>query len=138
MVDIILADGHYLQRLQQLDFIEFEISERFPQLFLGKENKRLTTLSRHFRLWLDDLGMGKANMTAMYDGLFTYAKLDKHFFWRMTRQASGKQLFSALLKNINPLCKGIVISGIEQGAYLDWLYDADILGVPLEAYTEPT
>lgn len=129
MVDIILTDINCCRRLQNLGFIAFEISESFPGLSLGRRNVKIAALSRHFPLWLDDFGSGKSNLAALYDGLFTYVKIDKHFFWRLSDQPSYDAVLSSVLKNVNPLCKGIVIAGIEEDRYLNRLYDADILGV---------
>lgn len=62
-----------------ISFIAFEVSESFPNLSAGKNNPSVRRLSEMFTLWLDDFGSGKATLTALYDGLFDYVKIDKRF-----------------------------------------------------------
>ncbi|ANM79214.1 EAL domain protein [Serratia marcescens] len=79
IVELILSDSALCQRIGQYPFIAFEMSESFPNLSAGKNNPSVRRLSEMFTLWLDDFGSGKATLTALYDGLFDYVKIDKRF-----------------------------------------------------------
>ncbi|AHG22353.1 diguanylate phosphodiesterase [Chania multitudinisentens RB-25] len=129
VVDWLLSDVGLRQRIQQWPFIVFEISERFPNLSAGKNNQKVRELSEHFSLWLDDFGSGKATLTALYDGLFDYVKIDKRFYWQLFNQQGYDVVIDSLLKNINLLCKGVIVCGIERKEYFNKLRNVGVLGL---------
>jgi len=129
LVDAILADELLCQRLRQWSFIAFEISEAFPNLSAGQNNTKVSRLSEMFTLWLDNFGSGQATLTALYDGLFDYVKIDKHFYWQLFTHQGYDVVIDSLLKNINLLCKGVIVCGIEKKEYFNKLRHAGVLGL---------
>ncbi|WP_199639082.1 EAL domain-containing protein [Serratia sp. PAMC26656] len=129
IVDAILADDLLCQRLRQWSFIALEISEAFPNLSAGKNNTKVSRLSEMFTLWLDNFGSGQATLTALYDGLFDYVKIDKHFYWQLFAHQGYDVVIDSLLKNINLLCKGVIVCGIEKKEYFNKLRHAGVFGL---------
>ncbi|MEE4410139.1 MULTISPECIES: EAL domain-containing protein [unclassified Serratia (in: enterobacteria)] len=129
LVDVILTDDFLCQRLRQWPFIAFEISEGFPNLSAGKNNAKVSRLSEIFTLWLDDFGSGQATLTALYDGLFDYVKIDKRFYWQLFAHQGYDVVIDSLLKNINLLCKGVIVCGIEKKEYFNKLRHAGVFGL---------
>ncbi len=129
IVELILSDSALCQRIGQYPFIAFEISESFPNLSAGKNNPSVRRLSEMFSLWLDDFGSGKATLTALYDGLFDYVKIDKRFYWQLFTHQGYDVVIDSLLKNINLLCKGVIVGGIEKKEYFNKLRYAGVLGL---------
>ncbi|HEJ8087855.1 EAL domain-containing protein [Serratia liquefaciens] len=129
LVDLILADGQLCDRIRQWPFIAFEISEGFPNLSAGKNNPKILRLSELFSLWLDDFGSGQATLTALYDGLFDYVKIDKRFYWQLFTHQGYDVVIDSLLKNINLLCKGVIVGGIEKREYFNKLRHAGVFGL---------
>lgn len=129
VVDFILGDAALRARLQQNKFIAFEINENFPNLSAGKNNEKVRALSEYFTLWLDGFGSGKATLTALYDGLFDYVKIDKRFYWQLFTHQGYDVVIDSLLKNINLLCKGVIVCGIEKKEYFNKLKNAGVLGL---------
>ncbi|AVJ17429.1 diguanylate phosphodiesterase [Serratia sp. MYb239] len=126
---LLLQDNQLCQRLRRQPFIVVEISESFPQLSAGKNNATVRRLSELFTLWLDDFGSGQATLTPLYDGLFTYVKIDKRFYWRLFSHPGSDTVMDSLLRNINLLCQGIIVGGIEKKAYFNHLDRAGVLGL---------
>ncbi|MNH03127.1 putative anti-FlhC(2)FlhD(4) factor YdiV [compost metagenome] len=129
LVDVILTDDLLRQRLRQWPFIAFEISESFPNLSAGKNNTKVSRLSEIFPLWLDNFGSGQATLTALYDGLFDYVKIDKRFYWQLFDHQGYDVVIDSLLKNINLLCKGVIVCGIEKKEYFNKLRHAGVFGL---------
>jgi len=82
-----------------------------------------------FMLCLDNFGSGQATLTALYDGLFDYVKIDKRFYWQLFTHYGYDVVIDALLKNINLLCKGVIVGGIERKEYFNKLRHAGIFGL---------
>lgn len=129
VVDWLLSAAEVRQRWQQLTFVAFEINENFPNLSAGKDNGKVRELSEYFTLWLDGFGSGKATLTALYDGLFDYVKIDKRFYWQLFTHQGYDLVIDSLLKNINLLCKGVIVCGIEKKEYFNKLTNAGVLGL---------
>ncbi|WP_060440069.1 EAL domain-containing protein [Serratia marcescens] len=129
IVELILSDPALCQWIRQYPFIAFEMSESFPNLSAGKNNPNVQRLSEMFTLWLDDFGSGKATLTALYDGLFDYVKIDKRFYWQLFTHQGYDVVIDSLLKNINLLCKGVIVGGIEKKEYFNKLRYAGVLGL---------
>ena len=129
IVDLLLGDSVLRQRIQQWPFIGFEINESFPNLAAGKKNQQIRLLSEYFTLWLGGFGSGKTTLTALYDGLFDFVKVDKRFYWQLFTHPGYDVVIDALLKNINLLCKGVIVCGIEKREYFNKLRNAGVLGL---------
>lgn len=129
VVDWLLGSEERRQRVQQLPFIAFEINESFPNLSAGKDNGKIRLLSSYFSLWLDGFGSGKATLTALYDGLFDVVKIDKRFYWQLVTQQGYDLVIDSLLKNINQLCQGVIVCGIEKHEYFNKLTNTGVLGL---------
>jgi len=129
VVDWILCDWVLSNRLQQCTFIAFEISESFPNLSAGKDNNKIRLLKDSHTLWLDGFGSGKATLSALYDGLFDYVKIDKRFYWHLFAQQGYDVVMDSLLKNINILCQGVIVCGIEKKEHFTALRNAGVLGL---------
>ncbi|WP_156292163.1 EAL domain-containing protein [Serratia oryzae] len=129
VVDLLLGDFVLRRRIQQLPFLTFEISEGFPNLSAGKHNQKIRLLSGYFTLWLDDFGSGKTTLTALYDGLFDYVKIDKRFYWQLFTHPGYDVVIDSLLKNINLLCKGVIVCGVGKKECINKLRNAGVLGL---------
>lgn len=129
VVESILSDQQMRQRIAHCPFIAFEISEGFPNLSAGKNNESVSRLSEMFMLCLDNFGSGQATLTALYDGLFDYVKIDKRFYWQLFTHQGYDVVIDALLKNINLLCKGVIVGGIERKEYFNKLRHAGVFGL---------
>ncbi|MEB6338102.1 EAL domain-containing protein [Serratia rhizosphaerae] len=129
LAGLLLQDNELRQRLRRQPFIVIEISESFPQLSAGKNNETIRRLSEFFTLWLDDFGSGQATLAPLYDGLFSYVKVDKRFYWQLFSHPGSDTVMDSLLRNINLLCKGIIVGGIENKAYFNHLDRAGVLGL---------
>ncbi|MHA7847021.1 EAL domain-containing protein [Serratia sp. D1N4] len=129
IADLLISNLVLRQRIQQLPFIVFEIGESFPNLSAGKNNETVRLLSEYFTLWLDDFGSGKTTLTALYDGLFDCVKIDKRFYWQLFTHPGYDVVIDSLLKNINLLCRGAIVCGIEKKEYFNKLRNAGVLGL---------
>lgn len=73
-------DRDIIQLLDKLEFVRLEISEDFEGLEKGIEHPILKTLLNvGYRLFLDDLGSGRANVAALTTGCYEAVKLDRAF-----------------------------------------------------------
>ncbi|TNV22152.1 EAL domain-containing protein [Buttiauxella sp. B2] len=109
----ILANTELFSRLARLPFIEFAISEDFPELNMGKENARLVALSKRYPLALANFGAGIATTKSLCDGLFKRVFLDKTFIHKQIKQRSFEPFMLAMLAQLSPLCQSLVITGID-------------------------
>lgn len=119
-------DSGIIELLDKLEFIRLEISEDFEGLELGIDHPILRTLLNvGYRLFLDDLGSGRANVAALTSGCYEAVKIDRAFY----RQEVQKPTFNVLMKNIMEYCPYIIVEGIEQQQELPVLRDAGISAV---------
>ncbi|MCM7830421.1 EAL domain-containing protein [Enterobacter cloacae complex sp. 2024EL-00215] len=119
-------DREIIELLDKLDFIRLEISENFEGLELGIEHPVLSTLLNvGYRLFLDDLGSGRANVAALTTGCYEAVKLDRAFY----RQEVQKPTFNVLMKNIMNYCPYVIVEGVEQRQELPVLRDAGVTAV---------
>lgn len=115
-----------IQLLDKLDFIRLEISENFEGLELGINHPVLKTLLNvGYRLFLDDLGSGRANTAALLTGCYEAVKIDRAFY----RQEVQKPTFNVLIKNIMKYCPYVIVEGVEQRQELPVLRDAGVSAV---------
>ena len=100
MAGIIIKDMEVSTVLDSLSFVRLEISENFPNLSDGFKNPLLKVLSQNYRLWLDDIGAGNANLEALQSGVFECVKIDKQFYW----ENSTSIMWPIIIKNISQYC----------------------------------
>lgn len=119
-------DREIIQLLDKMDFIWLEISENFEGLELGINHPVLKTLLNvGYRLFLDDLGSGRANVAALITGCYEAVKLDRAFY----HQEVQKPTFNVLMKNIMKYCPYVIVEGVEQQQELPVLRDAGVTAV---------
>ncbi|EPY7268656.1 EAL domain-containing protein [Klebsiella pneumoniae] len=119
-------DRDVIQLLDKLEFVRLEISEDFEGLEKGVEHPILRTLLNvGYRLFLDDLGSGQANVVALTTGCYEAVKLDRAFY----RQEVQKPTFNVLMKNIMKYCPYVIVEGVEQRQELPLLRDAGVTAV---------
>ncbi|HCR1041776.1 EAL domain-containing protein [Enterobacter bugandensis] len=119
-------DREIIELLDKLEFIRLEISEDFEGLELGSEHPVLRTLLNvGYRLFLDDLGSGRANLAALTTGCYEAVKIDRAFY----RQEVQKPTFNVLMKNIMKYCPYVIVEGVEQRQELPVLHDAGVTAV---------
>ncbi|WP_406549382.1 EAL domain-containing protein [Cronobacter malonaticus] len=119
-------DRDIIQLLDKLEFVRLEISEDFEGLEKGIEHPILRTLLNvGYRLFLDDLGSGRANVAALTTGCYEAVKIDRAFY----RQEVQKPTFNVLMKNIMKYCPYVIVEGVEQRQELPVLRDAGVTAV---------
>lgn len=119
-------DRDIIQLLDKLEFVRLEISEDFEGLEKGIEHPILRTLLNvGYRLFLDDLGSGRANVAALTTGCYEAVKLDRAFY----RQEAQKPTFNVMMKNIMKYCPYVIVEGVEQRQELRILRDAGVTAV---------
>lgn len=119
-------DRDIIQLLDKLDFMRLEISENFEGLELGINHPVLKTLLNvGYRLFLDDLGSGRANVAALTTGCYEAVKIDRAFY----REEVQKPTFNILMKNIMKYCPYVIVEGVEQRQELPVLRDAGVTAV---------
>ncbi|ELE9265564.1 EAL domain-containing protein [Enterobacter kobei] len=119
-------DRDIIQLLDKLEFVRLEISEDFEGLEKGVEHPILRTLLNvGYRLFLDDLGSGRANVAALTTGCYEAVKLDRAFY----RQEVQKPTFNVLMNNIMKYCPYVIVEGVEQRQELPILRDAGVTAV---------
>ena len=119
-------DREIIQLLDKMDFIRLEISENFEGLELGINHPVLKTLLNvGYRLFIDDLGSGRANTAALSTGCYEAGKLDRAVY----NQEVQKPTFNVLIKNIMKYCPYVIVEGVEQRQELPVLRDAGVSAV---------
>lgn len=119
-------DRDIIQLLDKLDFMRLEISENFEGLELGINHPVLKTLLNvGYRLFLDDLGSGRANVAALTTGCYEAVKIDRAFY----REEVQKPTFNVLMKNIMNYCPYVIVEGVEQRQELPVLRNAGVTAV---------
>ncbi|HFX7052007.1 TPA: EAL domain-containing protein [Klebsiella pneumoniae] len=119
-------DRDIIQLLDKLDFMRLEISENFEGLELGINHPVLKTLLNvGYRLFLDDLGSGRANVAALTTGCYEAVKIDRAFY----REEVQKPTFNVLMKNIMKYCPYVIVEGVEQRQELPVLRNAGVTAV---------
>lgn len=119
-------DRDIVQLLDKLEFMRLEISENFEGLELGINHPVLKTLLNvGYRLFLDDLGSGRANVAALTTGCYEAVKIDRAFY----REEVQKPTFNVLMKNIMKYCPYVIVEGVEQRQELPVLRNAGVTAV---------
>lgn len=121
-----VIDTEIKQALLKLEFLRLEISEDFEGLEYGINQPVLKSLLNNGnRLFLDDLGAGRANVAALTTGCYEAVKLDRAFY----RHEVQKPTFDVLMKNIMKYCPYVIVEGVEDRRELPVLQDAGIWAV---------
>lgn len=121
-----VIDTEIKQALLKLEFLRLEISEDFEGLEYGINQPVLKSLLNNGnRLFLDDLGAGRANVAALTTGCYEAVKLDRAFY----RHEVQKPTFDVLMKNIMKYCPYVIVEGVEDRLELPVLQDAGIWAV---------
>ncbi|HDV6228912.1 EAL domain-containing protein [Enterobacter hormaechei] len=119
-------DRDVIQLLDKLEYVRLEISENFEGLEQGINHPVLKTLLNvGYRLFLDDLGSGRANVAALTTGCYEAVKIDRAFY----RQEIQKPTFRILMKNIMQYCPYVIVEGVEQQKELSVLRDSGVTAV---------
>lgn len=128
-------DREVIQLLDKLDYVRLEISENFEGLEQGINHPILKTLLNvGYRLFLDDLGSGRANVAALTTGCYEAVKIDRAFY----RQEIQKPTFNILMKNIMQYCPYVIVEGVEQQKELSVLRDSGVTAVQGYLYRSVT
>lgn len=99
-------DREVIKLLDKLEYVRLEISEDFEGLELGINHPVLKTLLNvGYRLFLDDLGSGRANVAALTTGCYEAVKIDRAFYL----QEVQKPTFNVLMKNIMQYCPYVIV-----------------------------
>lgn len=121
-----VIDTEIKQALLKLEFLRLEISEDFEGFEYGINQPVLKSLLNNGnRLFLDDLGAGRANVAALTTGCYEAVKLDRAFY----RHEVQKLTFDVLMKNIMKYCPYVIVEGVEDRRELPVLQDAGIWAV---------
>ncbi|WP_052683365.1 EAL domain-containing protein [Enterobacter ludwigii] len=119
-------DRDIIQLLDKLEFVRLEISEDFEGLEKGVEHPILKTLLNvGYRLFLDDLGSGRANVAALTTGCYEAVKIYRAFY----REEVQKPTFNVLMKSILKYCPYVIVEGVVQRQELPVLRDAGVTAV---------
>ncbi|MCG8708626.1 EAL domain-containing protein [Brenneria sp. 4F2] len=133
MAVFILQNKYAGDLLQSLPFIHLKINEIFPNLNDGKRNPLLAKLYERYPLWLDDMGKGDANLYAVSQSVFSYIKLDKHFYYDMIKCKEDYVLLS-LINNIKKFCNGVIVEGVQDHSEHEYLKRCGIHGMQGQLY----
>ncbi|MEO3739176.1 EAL domain-containing protein [Kosakonia sp. WA-90] len=113
IVDALLSNEQLAARVDKFPFLEFTINENYPGLNMGKENQILSLLAKRYPLVLANFGSGAASTKAIFDGLFKGVALDKNFVHQRLSSHSFEPFMRAIVSQIEPYCRSIMITGID-------------------------
>lgn len=109
MAAILIQEEEIAKLAKSNPFLRLEISEGFPNLSDGRNNRVLEALAEEYRLWLGDLGSGESNLRALQENLYEAVKIDNVFF----KTYSRSRIWPVIIKNIMRYCKLIIIVDVE-------------------------
>ncbi|EPH9643568.1 EAL domain-containing protein [Enterobacter hormaechei] len=126
MAFLIRHDYILRQTFESMPFIKLELSEHFPGLDKGLKSPLLKSLSQGVNgLWLDDLGVGNANVVSLIEGYFEVVKIDRIFFNEQVKKPTFNQLIASIKKH----CGKVIIEGIENREHLGILREVGVWGL---------
>ncbi|SFM93718.1 EAL domain-containing protein [Izhakiella capsodis] len=126
LAGIITSSPVIKETLRKLTFVRLKISEKFPNLDDGLDNPLIHSLiEQKNRLWLDDLGAGFCNLSALQSCLFEAVKFDRRFYLKHV----GKPFFSVIINKVHQFSERIIIEGVENTQQLETLHANHIWGV---------
>ncbi|WP_312466576.1 EAL domain-containing protein [Pseudescherichia sp.] len=112
-VERLLKDDDLAASVNRYPFIEFMINENYLSLSSEGENRLLSQLSRRYPLVLANFGAGAASTRAVFERLFARVRLDKHFVSQRLKSPSFQPFMQAILTQVEPYCRSIMIAGID-------------------------
>ncbi|CAM3976372.1 EAL domain-containing protein [Yersinia intermedia] len=99
--------------------LRLEINEHFfTQKIVPDKDPLLHSLARICPLWLDDFGIGSANLQALMTRQFEAIKLDASVFRRLNNSLSGHLFIDALRQTAAEVGTRLVIEGVETAEHL--------------------
>lgn len=113
IADALILNTALTETVAKFPFLEFTIHENYPGLAKGKENHSLVLLSERYSLMLTNFGAGSASTKAIFDGLFNRVMLDKNFVHQRLTSRSFEPFMRAIVSQISPYCRSVMISGID-------------------------
>ncbi|MFU0930389.1 EAL domain-containing protein [Kluyvera cryocrescens] len=116
VVDALLTQDELAASAERFSFLELAVSESFPGLNQIDENHPLARLCQRFPLVLSDFGSGDASTKAVFAGLFSRVVLDRNFVQRQAKSASFEPFMRAIVSQIQPYCRAIMVSGVDDDA----------------------
>lgn len=112
-VERLLKDDDLAASVNRYPFIEFMINENYLSLSSEGENRLLSQLSSRYPLVLANFGAGAASTRAVFERLFARVRLDKHFVSQRLKSPSFQPFMQAILTQVEPYCRSIMIAGID-------------------------
>jgi len=112
-VERLLKDHDLAASVNRYPFIEFMINENYLSLSSEGENRLLSQLSSRYPLVLANFGAGAASTRAVFERLFARVRLDKHFVSQRLKSPSFQPFMQAILTQVEPYCRSIMIAGID-------------------------
>lgn len=119
-------------KLRKMPFVRLEINEHFPELYQPRPQPRLTQLASCCPLWLDDFGSVNYPRRQPLHAQFEYIKVDKQYFW----QHQNTETLSLMIQQLNQVCRGVIVEGIETPAQREGLIGSGIVG--MQGYLWPS
>ncbi|WLI77157.1 EAL domain-containing protein [Kosakonia sp. H02] len=113
IVDALLTDETLAARVRKFPFLEFTVSENYPDLNKGRDNPPLFLLAKQYPLVLSNFGTGTASTKAIFDGLFKRVILDKNFTQQRLTSPSFEPFMRAIISQVEPYCESVMIAGID-------------------------
>lgn len=117
IVERLLVDDDLAPSVNRYPFIEFMINESY--LNVNDENISLIELGSRYPLVLANFGAGAASTRAVFDGLFSRVRLDKHFVCQRLKSPSFQPFMQAIVTQVKPYCRAMMISGIDSEQTLE-------------------
>ena len=105
---LLIQDAEIASLAKLQPFLRLEISEDFPNLSDGKNNRLLEILSNNYILWLGDLGSGSANLKALQEKLYDGVRISSVFF----NAYSKSVIWPVITKNVMRYCNFIIVADI--------------------------
>lgn len=113
IVEFLLTNQNIVSIIEQFPFVEFTISEGFPDLNKGKDNHTLVQLAQCVPIVLANFGAGDTTTKAIFDGLFSRIILDRNFIQQRLAEYSFEPFMRVIMMQIMPYCQSIMITGID-------------------------
>ena len=95
--------------IETLPWLRFELVEHMAL----PQDSTVASLCEFGPLWLDDLGTGMANFSALNEVRYDYIKVARDLFIMLRKTPEGRKLFILLLQLMNRYCEGVIVEGVE-------------------------
>ncbi|SFM94664.1 EAL domain-containing protein [Izhakiella capsodis] len=131
-----IVDSEFLQhKVAGIAALELEVTEQFSGINNGIENVLLKKLYQITSLALANYGAGKANSRAVYDSVFQRITIDKSFIQKQIGKLSFDPFFDAILTNVRPYCRQLVVQGVDTVEMMQVIRQFDIDGITSILFT---